>query len=118
MVTMKTIFIILAILAALVPASAYDQAEFDAFSAGVLSADAPDATLDVAGDMLIISEPGDTTDYIYTDSPISHAERLVRAANHITDNFPGEFRTIEASILNQNDTPIAIVILNLTAMEN
>lgn len=115
---MKKIILALAFMALLIPACAYDQAEFDAFSAGVLSVRASDAALNVTDDRIIISKPARPDDYIYTDSPIDHAEDLVVAANHIADHFPGEFRTIEGRILDQNSTPIVIVILNLTAMEN
>jgi hypothetical protein len=114
---MKKVIFVLAIMALLLPAVAYDQAEFEAFSAGVLTADVPHATLNVSGERLIITEPGDSTDYIYTDSPISHAKRLVMAANHIAEHFPGEFRTIEGSILNTNNTPLATVILYLPIPE-
>jgi hypothetical protein len=114
---MKKLIYVLAIMAMFLPACAYDQAEFDAFSAGVLSVRAPDAALSVSGDRLIISEPADRPDYIYTDSPIDHAEDLVVAANHIADHFPNEFRAIEGHVLNQNNTPIATVILYLPIPE-
>jgi hypothetical protein len=115
---MKKVIYALAIMALLLPACAYDQDEFDAFSAGVMSVSGIGATLSVAGDMLIVSKPAQSDDYIYPDSPIDHAERLIMAADNIADHYPGEFRAIEASILNENDTPIVVVILNLTAMEN
>jgi hypothetical protein len=81
---MKKLIGVLALALMIVPCVVgYDAAEFEAYSAGVMSVSAIGATLNVTDDIIILSRPAREDDYIYTDSPINHAGDLISAGEKI-----------------------------------
>jgi hypothetical protein len=95
---MKTVIFALAIMALLLPACAYDQAEFDAFASGVLAATDRNALWNITNDMLVVSRPATQYEIEDIGFAISQAEHLAEAADAIARHFPGEFHESAGSL--------------------
>ncbi|MGV8174754.1 MAG: hypothetical protein ACP5OU_03535 [Methanothrix sp.] len=94
----------------MLPAMAYNQAEFDAFAEGVISGRSwvHVTNWTVSDDMLIVSGAAKNSDLIYNDTVVNLAEDLEETARKIADHYPGEFNAT-VGIITWNGTSLAVV---------
>jgi hypothetical protein len=108
---MKKLIYVLAIMTLLLPAYAYDQAEFDAFADGAVAATNVDGAMwDVQNDTVAVISPATSLEMEDISFAYTKAKKLSIAADAIARRFPGEFSNSAGGVRIGADPYVAFMI--------
>jgi hypothetical protein len=108
---MKKVIYSLAIMALLLPACAYDQAEFEAFADGAIAAtNVYGAQWDVQNDTISVISPATSLEIEDINFAYSKAKKLSIAADAIAQHFPGKFNNSAGGVRIGSEPYVAVMI--------